>query len=87
MGVKIFWNWQGCTYSGRCYLQEETEKHQPKPCSYNPKMFTCIAYQEFEMWNEREEEKREIDERKITLRFLVSKNLNSLYPVRYYGRG
>ena len=48
LGVKIFWNWQPCTYSGKCYYQKEKEENQPKPCSYNPNMFKCIAYQEFE---------------------------------------
>jgi len=42
---KIFWNWQGCTYGEICLLKKEKEKHQPKPCSYNPKMFKCPAYQ------------------------------------------
>ena len=48
LGVKIFWNWQPCTYDKKCYYQEEKESNQPKPCSYNPNMFKCKAYQEFE---------------------------------------
>lgn len=47
IGVKIFWNRQYCPYRGKCYLQEETEKNQPKPCLFNPKMFRCPAYQHY----------------------------------------
>ena len=49
IGVKIFWNHQPCPYSGKCYLQKTKEKNQPKPCSYNPKMFKCPAYQHYEL--------------------------------------
>ncbi|MFA7707893.1 MAG: hypothetical protein WCX73_03005 [Candidatus Pacearchaeota archaeon] len=56
IGVKIFWNHQKCPHSGRCYHQEEKEKHQPKPCSYNPKMFECPAYQEYETGKRKPEE-------------------------------
>jgi len=49
IGIKrIIWNWLPCPYSGKCYLQKEKEKNQPKPCSYNPKMFKCSAYQDHE---------------------------------------
>ena len=51
MGVRIFWNWQNCTYSGRCYLQESREKSRPIPCLYNPSMFKCPAYQHYELEN------------------------------------
>jgi hypothetical protein len=84
IGARIFWNWQKCPYDKICYFQEEKEKHQPKPCSYNPKMFKCIAYQEFEMWKERDEEKKVIDEGHNLLRFLRGKkyivpNLQGVY--------
>ncbi len=49
IGAKIFWNHQGCTYEKICLLKKEKEKHQPKPCSYNPKMFKCPAYQFYAM--------------------------------------
>ncbi|MDP1729010.1 MAG: hypothetical protein Q8L27_02295 [archaeon] len=48
-GVKMFWNLQDCTYRGRCTIQEFREKHQPKPCLYNPKMFKCPAYHYYSM--------------------------------------
>ncbi len=49
IGIKPFWNWQTCDYDGQCALQDFREKHQPKPCLYNPKMFRCPAHQYYQM--------------------------------------
>jgi hypothetical protein len=49
VGARVLWNWQGCTYDGKCYYQAEREKSRPKPCSFNPSMFQCPAYQHYEL--------------------------------------
>ena len=49
IGVNPLWNWDYCPYRGKCSLQEFREKHQPKPCLYNPKTLRCPAYRYYEM--------------------------------------